>query len=167
VTNHRRTVVTPSRIPERKTKDRIGRALTAVAPGEVKSGARRDGRAVDGGGLENRCALTGTGGSNPSPSAMRAFRRAWAKRAGFRHAAAHDSPLAASGLESPPTFAKRSLRLRLRLVTHHDVVEPHGVRAARCRRVRQPDHQRINRVRRVRIRDGHEAPERVPLLACH
>src|SRR5881275_1225961 len=30
---------------------------------------RRDGRAVDGGGLENHCTGNGTGGSNPSPSA--------------------------------------------------------------------------------------------------
>ena len=30
---------------------------------------RRDGRAVDGGGLENRCTRKGIGGSNPSPSA--------------------------------------------------------------------------------------------------
>ena len=30
---------------------------------------RRDGRVVDGGGLENHCARKGTGGSNPSPSA--------------------------------------------------------------------------------------------------
>src|SRR5678816_1901838 len=29
----------------------------------------RDGRAVDGGGLENHCTGNGTGGSNPSPSA--------------------------------------------------------------------------------------------------
>ena len=29
----------------------------------------RDGRVVDGGGLENHCARKGTGGSNPSPSA--------------------------------------------------------------------------------------------------
>src|SRR5438067_4629731 len=29
----------------------------------------RDGRVVDGGGLENHCAGNGTGGSNPSPSA--------------------------------------------------------------------------------------------------
>ena len=29
----------------------------------------RDVRVVEGGGLENRCALAGTGGSNPSPSA--------------------------------------------------------------------------------------------------
>ena len=32
---------------------------------------RRDGREVEGGGLENRCpVMSGTGGSNPSPSAM-------------------------------------------------------------------------------------------------
>ena len=32
--------------------------------------ARRDGREVEGGGLENRCpVMSGTGGSNPSPSA--------------------------------------------------------------------------------------------------
>jgi hypothetical protein len=30
---------------------------------------RRDGRAVDGGGLENRWTGNGPGGSNPSPSA--------------------------------------------------------------------------------------------------
>ena len=30
---------------------------------------RRDGRAVDGGGLENHCTGNRTGGSNPSPSA--------------------------------------------------------------------------------------------------
>src|SRR2546428_5157797 len=30
---------------------------------------RRDGRVVDGGGLENHCTRKGTGGSNPSPSA--------------------------------------------------------------------------------------------------
>src|SRR5207302_8152513 len=30
---------------------------------------RRDGRAVDGGGLENHCGGNSTGGSNPSPSA--------------------------------------------------------------------------------------------------
>ena len=30
---------------------------------------RRDGRAVDGDGLENRCTRKGIGGSNPSPSA--------------------------------------------------------------------------------------------------
>ena len=30
---------------------------------------RRDGRVVDGGGLENHCVRKGTGGSNPSPSA--------------------------------------------------------------------------------------------------
>src|SRR6185436_3969313 len=29
----------------------------------------RDGRVVDGGGLENHCTRKGTGGSNPSPSA--------------------------------------------------------------------------------------------------
>ena len=32
---------------------------------------RRDGRVVDGGGLENHCTRKGTGGSNPSPSAIR------------------------------------------------------------------------------------------------
>ena len=31
----------------------------------------RDGRVVDGGGLENRCTRKGTGGSNPSPSDLR------------------------------------------------------------------------------------------------
>ena len=31
----------------------------------------RDGRVVDGGGLENRCTRKGIGGSNPSPSAIR------------------------------------------------------------------------------------------------
>ena len=30
---------------------------------------RRDGRVVDGGGLENHCTGNGAGGSNPSPSA--------------------------------------------------------------------------------------------------
>jgi hypothetical protein len=34
-----------------------------------KMAARRDGRVVDGGGLENHCTRKGTGGSNPSPSA--------------------------------------------------------------------------------------------------
>jgi hypothetical protein len=33
------------------------------------SSARRGGRVVDGGGLENHCTRKGTGGSNPSPSA--------------------------------------------------------------------------------------------------
>ena len=31
---------------------------------------RRDGRVVDGGGLENHCTRKGTGGSNPSPSTI-------------------------------------------------------------------------------------------------
>src|SRR5712691_12608891 len=34
-----------------------------------KMAPRRDGRVVDGGGLENHCTRKGTGGSNPSPSA--------------------------------------------------------------------------------------------------
>src|SRR5207249_1633240 len=34
-----------------------------------KSLVRRDGRVVDGGGLENHCTRKGAGGSNPSPSA--------------------------------------------------------------------------------------------------
>jgi hypothetical protein len=37
---------------------------------------RRDGRVVDGGGLENHCTGNGAGGSNPSPSANIVFRRA-------------------------------------------------------------------------------------------
>ena len=36
---------------------------------------RRDGRVVDGGGLENRCTRKGTGGSNPSLSASLACQR--------------------------------------------------------------------------------------------
>src|SRR5207247_2922835 len=35
----------------------------------------RDGRVVDGGGLENHCTRKGTGGSNPSPSANVSMRR--------------------------------------------------------------------------------------------
>ncbi len=33
-----------------------------------------DGRVVERGGLENRCTLTGTGGSNPSRSVLRAYK---------------------------------------------------------------------------------------------
>jgi hypothetical protein len=33
--------------------------------------ARRDGRVDEGGGLENHCGLMPTGGSNPSPSALK------------------------------------------------------------------------------------------------
>ena len=36
---------------------------------QAKISTRRDGRVVDGGGLENHCTRKGTGGSNPSPSA--------------------------------------------------------------------------------------------------
>jgi hypothetical protein len=46
----------------------------------------RDGRAVEGGGLENRCTRKGTGGSNPPPSARArsrlsaiAYRELWAR----------------------------------------------------------------------------------------
>src|SRR5262249_60219844 len=35
----------------------------------LRRSARRDGRVVDGGGLENHCTRKGTGGSNPSASA--------------------------------------------------------------------------------------------------
>src|SRR5438093_12782887 len=40
---------------------------TCGFPNKIK--ARRDGRVVDGGGLENHCTGNGAGGSNPSPSA--------------------------------------------------------------------------------------------------
>ena len=36
---------------------------------QARFSTRRDGRVVDGGGLENHCTRKGTGGSNPSPSA--------------------------------------------------------------------------------------------------
>src|SRR5262249_42470300 len=43
----------------------------SVAQGRIlaRFSMRRDGRVVDGGGLENHCTRKGTGGSNPSPSA--------------------------------------------------------------------------------------------------
>jgi hypothetical protein len=41
-----------------------------------RNSTRRDGRVVDGGGLENHCTRKGTGGSNPSPSANLAPRSA-------------------------------------------------------------------------------------------
>ena len=37
---------------------------------------RRSGRVVEGGGLENRCTLTGTVGSNPTSSANALFQEA-------------------------------------------------------------------------------------------
>ena len=46
------------------------RIVTAEIARILKSfSTRRDGRAVDGGGLENHCSRKVTGGSNPSPSA--------------------------------------------------------------------------------------------------
>ena len=53
----------------------------------------RDGRVVDGGGLENHCTRKGTGGSNPSPSASLApaascSRCVWLSGVVFRHSAA-------------------------------------------------------------------------------
>ncbi len=54
---------------------RGGRAHFVRAEDRLQSRLRRDGRAVDGGGLENRCTRKGIGGSNPSPSAMRASAR--------------------------------------------------------------------------------------------
>jgi hypothetical protein len=49
---------------------------------------RRDGRVVDGGGLENRRPGNGPGGSNPSPSAMLSRPLGVAEGEGFRHRAA-------------------------------------------------------------------------------
>jgi hypothetical protein len=49
---------------------RLWKTLTFSGEGGSKN-CRRDGREVEGGGLENRCpVMSGTGGSNPSPSAM-------------------------------------------------------------------------------------------------
>ena len=39
-------------------------------PAMLQSQSRRSDRAVEGGGLENRCSSDGTGGSNPSSSAI-------------------------------------------------------------------------------------------------
>src|SRR5437763_10900877 len=49
-----------------------GARQTARSLGQMST--RRDGRVVDGGGLENHCTRKGTGGSNPSPSA-KSFRK--------------------------------------------------------------------------------------------
>src|SRR5436189_4995407 len=46
---------------------KIANAQIALRPRVFQT--RRDGRVVDGGGLENHCTRKGTGGSNPSPSA--------------------------------------------------------------------------------------------------
>src|SRR6478609_3759381 len=47
----------------------LGLTPRAVVTLGLPRGARRGGRVVDGGGLENRCTRKGTGGSNPSSSA--------------------------------------------------------------------------------------------------
>ena len=65
--------------------DALRRALTVVKIRRFVRFCltRRDGRVVDGGGLENHCTRKGTGGSNPSPSArLRSpFGRASSRRA--------------------------------------------------------------------------------------
>ncbi len=48
---------------------RVRRGLACAAPASCGI-PRWDGRVADCGGFENRCALTGTGGSNPSPTAI-------------------------------------------------------------------------------------------------
>ncbi len=53
------------------TNDRLSDILAEMRRrGSPAASSRRDGRADDGDGLENRCGLTVTGGSNPSPSAL-------------------------------------------------------------------------------------------------
>src|SRR5262245_52404225 len=47
---------------------------------------RRDGRVVDGGGLENHCTRKGTGGSNPSPSARLRHARRLSNRTHYSRA---------------------------------------------------------------------------------
>ena len=47
--------------------------LISRAASAISHSSRRDGRAADRGGLENRLGLTPYGGSNPSPSANLAF----------------------------------------------------------------------------------------------
>jgi hypothetical protein len=47
----------------------VAAKLAAARMAKRTSLVRRDGRVVDGGGLENHCTGNGTGGSNPSLSA--------------------------------------------------------------------------------------------------
>src|SRR5438552_3916988 len=66
-----------TRASRRSVGARLQRARRAAQPPprarerrfRSKIATRRDGRVVDGGGLENHCTRKGTGGSNPSPSA--------------------------------------------------------------------------------------------------
>jgi hypothetical protein len=68
--------------------DRSGRSGDTI-PVRIPArfSTRRDGRVVDGGGLENHCTRKGTGGSNPSPSDLRSpafVRELWsASRSAF------------------------------------------------------------------------------------
>jgi hypothetical protein len=71
---------------------RSGRVVALPTSGARLSASseslRRDGRVVDGGGLENRRPGNGPGGSNPSPSASLSLRFRLAEGEGFRHRAA-------------------------------------------------------------------------------
>jgi hypothetical protein len=73
-TTRRRNLPNPSRKLLGELLDRITTgAEPAANPHRLK--ARRGAGAVERGGLENRCAFTGTLGSNPSPAASRALGR--------------------------------------------------------------------------------------------
>jgi hypothetical protein len=53
----------------RVTHSRRGSGMVTERADSGVISTRRDGRVVDGGGLENHCTGNGAGGSNPSPSA--------------------------------------------------------------------------------------------------
>ena len=69
---------------------------------------RRDGRAVEGGGLENRSTGNRTGGSNPSPSATASLGTRSPEGAGFLPSAADAAP---GANPSPSATAFATLRL--------------------------------------------------------
>jgi diguanylate cyclase (GGDEF)-like protein len=80
------------RTPSRRRRPSPSRPDVPFDAVESRSAARRDGRVVDGGGLENRCTRKGIGGSNPSPSATPSLRSVVAR--GSRLQARGGSPAA-------------------------------------------------------------------------